>query len=197
MRLKPWLPGAAMLAASLAVWGALAQDKSADPDKSAATPKPDAKPSPKAEPKPATEPAAAKDGKPPETNGGKEPAKNGDDPAAKPDRDRLKRLAFGNGGGTGVQKVEPPQLPTMSLRGFIRSDGRPPAALLEIKDVGRWVVREGDRIPVMVAGAATVDAKGARVEGRGQTQIILLVKSVSAEGVVLETGVLAQTLVVR
>jgi hypothetical protein len=191
------IPAFVTAAAAVAVgWFAAAlsaQDKSdgkADPK---AQPKSDAAPEAKSAPvepapKPSEKPAVGRADK----NGVDAPG-NGDD------KDRLKRLAFG--AGAGVQKVEPPQLPVMSLRGYIRSNGRPPAALLEIKDVGRYVVREGDHIPVMVnmvySPAGPPDAKAARPETRGTRQILLLVKSVSAEGVVLETGVLAQTLVIR
>jgi hypothetical protein len=170
-------------AVGLGAWVAAAQDKSAAPkaqDK-AEEKKPDDKKADEKKPEPKAD--ADKNGK--EPDGGE----------AGDDRGRLKRLAF----GAVFQKVEPPQLPAMHLRGFLRTDGRPPAALLDIKEAGRYVVREGDRIPVMVNTVRTTaaDGKAPRVEARGQTQILLVIKKISSDGVVIETGVLAQTIVIR
>ena len=113
-------------------------------------------------------------------------------------------------------RVEMGNMPEMSMRGFIQP-GNPaklPTALLEIKQMKRlFLVQEGTEIPVMVTGRVTPvarnelsglhgDAKAAATpspasDSQQQSQIILKVVKVSAEGVIVKAGLQAQTIIIR
>jgi len=94
------------------------------------------------------------------------------------------------------------QLPQMALRGWVRVAGKPPAALLEIKGLARFVlVREGMDLPVSVVGklpasfARTPDGRTA--DSVDREQIRLKVRKVSAEGVELDHPLFVEPLIVR
>jgi hypothetical protein len=105
-----------------------------------------------------------------------------------------------------------PHLPAMSLRGFIQPRGRTPMALLEIKDLDRqFLVQAGTEIPITVSGRVTPIGRDelsglpgqAKATGTAittsdiQSQIIMKVIKVSSEGVTIETGLMAQSIIVR
>ena len=112
----------------------------------------------------------------------------------------------------GLKRVEvPAKLPAMTLRGFLQPSGQPAIALLELAELNRiFVVQVGTEIPITIAGHVTaaghgeltglggaVKAEAPAVDPSGQTQIILKVLKVSSEGVTVEAGLLAQTIVIR
>lgn len=112
----------------------------------------------------------------------------------------------------GIKLVEMPHMPVMSLRGFVQGRGQQPMALLEIKDMDRsFLVQAGTEIPIMVTGRVTPighdELGGLQNDGKApaapvtatdvQSQIILKVVKVSGEGVIIKTGLMAQTIVVR
>ena len=112
----------------------------------------------------------------------------------------------------GLKRVDVPRMPAMTLRGFIQPRGQPPLALLEIAELNRvFLVKVGTEIPINVAGRVTPVGRGelsglntqnkqnapvARTN-EGQSQIILKVLKVSGEGVTVEAGLLAQTIIIR
>ena len=111
-------------------------------------------------------------------------------------------------------RVEMGNMPEMSMRGFIqpKNPEKPAIALLEIKQLKRlFLVHEGTEIPVMVTGRVTPVARN-ELAGLGdtskaapppvndaqqQSQIILRVVKVSAEGVTVKAGLMAQTIIIR
>jgi len=111
----------------------------------------------------------------------------------------------------GLKRVEvPAKLPAMTLRGFLQPSGQPAIALLELAELKRiFVVQVGTEIPITIAGRAVAAGHGEltglggtkveapTVDPSGQTQIILKVLKVSNEGVTVEAGLLAQTIVIR
>jgi len=112
----------------------------------------------------------------------------------------------------GLKRAEIPRLPVMSVRGFIQQQGRPTLALLEISELNRvFLVAEGTKIPITVAGRVTPVGR-AELTGLGtakptgpetgtdaqsQSQIILTVEKVTSEGVTVNAGLLAQTMIIR
>jgi hypothetical protein len=112
----------------------------------------------------------------------------------------------------GLKRVDVPRMPAMSLRGFIQPRGQPPLALLEIAEMNRvFLVKVGTEIPITVPGrvapigraelsglnAPNKTAAPATRSTDGQSQIILKVLKVSSEGVTVEAGLLAQTIVIK
>jgi hypothetical protein len=116
---------------------------------------------------------------------------------------------------TGAKRVDVPRLPSMSLQGYIQAKGRPPAAVVEMKELNRvFVVRVGTEIPVTIPGRLTplgrAELTGLAPPGSAgsqpvrpvvnsgeQTQVILKVTKISPDGVVVEAGLLAQTIFIR
>lgn len=112
-------------------------------------------------------------------------------------------------------RVEMGNMPEMSMRGYVQpADPRkPPTALLEITQMKRlFLVQVGTEIPVMVTGRVTPVARNelsglhedvkpaappAPADSQQQSQIILKVVNVTAEGVVVKAGLQAQTIIVR
>ena len=85
-------------------------------------------------------------------------------------------------------------------------------ALLEIGELNRtFLVQVGTEIPITIAGrisplgrseltglGGAIKASGIRAnEGEGQSQIVLKVIKVTGEGVTVEAGLLAQTIIIR
>ncbi|MGA2499958.1 MAG: hypothetical protein ABSH20_19645 [Tepidisphaeraceae bacterium] len=111
----------------------------------------------------------------------------------------------------GTKRVDLPHMPAMSLRGFIKPDGAKPLALLEVAEANRvFLVQVGTEIPITVAGRIAPAGHGelsglddpsktpvAVTRGGEQSQIILKVLKISEEGVVVEAGLLAQTMIIR
>jgi hypothetical protein len=112
----------------------------------------------------------------------------------------------------GLKRVDVPRMPAMSLKGFVRMKGQEPMALLEIAELNRvFLVQVGTEIPITVAGrvapvgrselsglAGASKAPAAQIrQSEGQSQIILKVLRVSGEGVTVEAGLLAQTIIIR
>ena len=146
---------------------------------------------------------------PAKTPGKDAPAENEPRPA---DGSDLRTLIGVN--PVGLKRVEVPRMPAMSLRGFVKTSGQPPLALLEITDLNRvFLVKVGTEIPLTIAGrispigrneltglggpGRTPAAPANAGDGREQSQIILKVLKVSGEGVTVEAGLLAQTIVIR
>ena len=112
----------------------------------------------------------------------------------------------------GLKRAEIPQIPAMSLRGFIQPHDRLPQALLEITELNRvFLVQEGTEIPITVAGRVSPvgrdELTGLGVakpaggntgpDAQGQSQIILTVVRITGEGVTVKAGLLAQTIIIR
>lgn len=112
----------------------------------------------------------------------------------------------------GLKRTEVPRLPAMTLRGFIQPQGHPASALLEISELNRvFVVQVGTEIPITVAGRINPVGRGeltglngaqrpAQPQGNandGQSQVILKVLKITSEGVTVEAGLLAQTIIIR
>lgn len=113
----------------------------------------------------------------------------------------------------GMKRADLTKLPTMSLRGFVKREGQPPIALLEIAELNRdFLVQAGTEIPITVQGRVTAmghseltglaapnkpQAAPAPADNSQESQIILRVLKVSSDGVVVETGLQDQTITVR
>jgi hypothetical protein len=115
---------------------------------------------------------------------------------------------------TGLRHVDVPQIPDMTVCGYIEQGGKA-MALLEITDDKRiYLVQEGTEIPVTVAGTITPTGHG-ELSGlddlsksdnnqnpnsspqQTQTQIILKVLKISDEGVTVTAGMERQTIIIR
>ena len=146
---------------------------------------------------------AAMDSPTPKSEVQKEPSIEGPD---------LRALIGVNPGS--VKRVDVPKLPAMTLRGFAQPRGQPSIALLEIAELNRiFLVHVGTEIPIMVqgrlnplghseltglSGAKSVDTQVRNgADPSGQSQIILKVLRVTGEGVTVEAGLLAQTIIIR
>lgn len=150
--------------------------------------------------KPAAKPAAARPAPQPSAP-----------PPATTEADDL-RMAIGIN-PTGLRRVDVPRVPSMTMRGYVQPRGSEPMALLEITESNRiYLVQKGTQIPVTVTGkvspighaeltglsdAAKPAAAPSPADDKEQSQIILKVVGVSREGVTVETGTLAQTMVIR
>jgi hypothetical protein len=112
----------------------------------------------------------------------------------------------------GLQPVDLPKLPAMSLRGFINPQDGPPRALLQIDQINQtFLVEVGTEIPVTMQGRvssrASQELVGLPNSGGApppppqntdtQSQIILKVVHISAEGVTVRAGLIDQTIVIR
>ena len=118
-----------------------------------------------------------------------------------------------------LSRVEVPRLPAMSLRGFVKPRNGSALALLEIAESSApnsartFLVKVGTEIPVTVSGsvapigrgelsglngAPNTPAQPPRPESSSeQSQIILHVIKVTAEGVIVEAGLLDRTITIR
>ncbi|MGA3066878.1 MAG: hypothetical protein ABSF29_08540 [Tepidisphaeraceae bacterium] len=111
----------------------------------------------------------------------------------------------------GIAPVELPKLPSMSLRGFVRTADDSACALLEVTDLNRiFLVKKGTEIPITVEGRLS-PINQSELTGLGQsatpapqpdeantqTQIILKIINVSDEGVIVQAGLNDQTIVIR
>ncbi|MEZ6194824.1 MAG: hypothetical protein R3F20_03705 [Planctomycetota bacterium] len=118
---------------------------------------------------------------------------------------------------------ERPALPAMSLRGLVRMKGRKTyAALVEIEGVGRYTVRDGDRLaftvtarrpagpvaaptkPTPAAGAAPGDPRvvvenppAPRVSRLESVPLVMKILHVGRDGVVVELGTVGEVLIIR
>jgi hypothetical protein len=78
--------------------------------------------------------------------------------------------------------VEIPKPPEIALKGLIRTDGKPAAALIELKGRQAQIVREGAQISGIASDGASMD---------------MIIKKISSDGVEIEIPKLKQTLFVR
>ena len=114
----------------------------------------------------------------------------------------------------GLKRVDIPRMPTMSLRGFVQPHGGLAVALLEIAELNRiFLVQVGTEIPILVPGRISPVGRAELTglispgkfpttqprspEGKEQSQIVLKVLKVSNEGVLVEAGLLGQTIIIR
>ena len=160
------------------------------------------------------------DGAPAQTNAPVPPANaNGaqtGDPTTQQSAEDL-RTAIGVN-PNGPKAVEVPEVPEMSVVGFVQPHDRPAMALLELadkrgSDVKRiYLVKVGTEIPVTISGrvtpighneltglsdAARPAPARSTDDANQETQIILTVTRVTQDGVTVKAGLLSKTIVVH
>ena len=114
----------------------------------------------------------------------------------------------------GIKRVEVPEIPNMALRGFIKPHDGEPVALLELTDRKELIfVQKGTQIPITVSGHVQAIGHselsglddGSRVPGTvnpvssgpEQSQIILEVTNLTAEGVTVTAGQERQSIIIH
>lgn len=115
--------------------------------------------------------------------------------------------------------ADAPVMPVMRVRGVVKMRERSkPAAILEVEGVGRYTVREGERVSFSLAGkssrALAVRARPQDGPRRGseasaaapaapapavrqQIPIVLRVLEIANDGVIVEVGTLGERMIIR
>lgn len=110
-----------------------------------------------------------------------------------------------------------PQLPEMKLLGIIKMQKKAkPAAMIEVKGVGSYLIHEGDklgltlrvtavdspadrdiRIVAVSDGSASRPSAATNVLLKNQIPVVLRIDKIAGDGVVVEVGTLGEYLVIR
>lgn len=134
-------------------------------------------------------------------------------PSGSMDLLRSKLKSQGRGEFQHLQSL--PQLPEMKLLGIIKMQKKDrPAAMIDVKGVGTYLIHEGDKLGLTLRGQAeaTTGDRDIRIVRSGdetssrpssasiiknQVPVALRIDKISSEGVTVEVGTLGEFLIIR